>query len=140
MSCCKLKLNYKNMFTYIAVSEKPRPYEYGITQKYTRITCIAECSDGIESNRKNRETSILTIIQYNARCLAWERSRYRVRFIIITLLVHPSYLYWTMSVYISIVTSLFLFFFRFEDIFNTSEFRERMGQPHAVLENRLGIL
>ncbi|XP_012534873.1 proteasome maturation protein [Monomorium pharaonis] len=29
---------------------------------------------------------------------------------------------------------------RFEDIFNTSEFREQMGQPHAVVENHLGIL
>ncbi|XP_011858758.1 PREDICTED: proteasome maturation protein [Vollenhovia emeryi] len=28
----------------------------------------------------------------------------------------------------------------FEDIFNTSEFREQMGQPHAVVENGLGIL
>lgn len=29
---------------------------------------------------------------------------------------------------------------RFEDIFNTPEFREQMGQPHAVVENQLGIL
>jgi len=29
---------------------------------------------------------------------------------------------------------------RFEDIFNTSEFREQMGQSHAVVENHLGIL
>ncbi|XP_018058690.1 PREDICTED: proteasome maturation protein [Atta colombica] len=28
----------------------------------------------------------------------------------------------------------------FEDVFNTSEFREQMGQPHAVVENHLGIL
>ncbi|KAL6254272.1 proteasome maturation protein [Pogonomyrmex barbatus] len=28
----------------------------------------------------------------------------------------------------------------FEDIFNTPEFREQMGQPHAVIENHLGIL
>jgi len=28
----------------------------------------------------------------------------------------------------------------FEDIFNTPEFREQMGQPHAVVENSLGIL
>ncbi|GAB1861099.1 Proteasome maturation protein [Camponotus japonicus] len=28
----------------------------------------------------------------------------------------------------------------FEDIFNTPEFREQMGQPHAVVENHLGIL
>ncbi|XP_066593133.1 proteasome maturation protein [Prorops nasuta] len=28
----------------------------------------------------------------------------------------------------------------FEDIFNTVEFREQMGQPHAVVEKSLGIL
>ncbi|XP_032668303.1 proteasome maturation protein [Odontomachus brunneus] len=28
----------------------------------------------------------------------------------------------------------------FEDIFNTSEFREQMGQPHAVVENHFGFL
>ncbi|XP_020278301.1 proteasome maturation protein [Pseudomyrmex gracilis] len=28
----------------------------------------------------------------------------------------------------------------FEDIFNTPEFREQMGQPHAVVEKNLGIL
>ncbi|KYN07330.1 Proteasome maturation protein [Cyphomyrmex costatus] len=28
----------------------------------------------------------------------------------------------------------------FDDIFNTSEFREQMGQPHAIVENHLGIL
>ncbi|XP_011060102.1 PREDICTED: proteasome maturation protein [Acromyrmex echinatior] len=28
----------------------------------------------------------------------------------------------------------------FEDVFNTSEFREQMGQPHAIVENHLGIL
>ncbi|XP_014211563.1 proteasome maturation protein [Copidosoma floridanum] len=28
----------------------------------------------------------------------------------------------------------------FEDILNTSEFREQMGQPHAVVEKSLGIL
>ncbi|XP_024880792.1 proteasome maturation protein [Temnothorax curvispinosus] len=28
----------------------------------------------------------------------------------------------------------------FEDIFNTPEFREQMGQPHAVVENHLGVL
>ncbi|KAL0133037.1 hypothetical protein PUN28_000645 [Cardiocondyla obscurior] len=28
----------------------------------------------------------------------------------------------------------------FEDVFNTSEFREQMGQPHAIMENRIGIL
>ncbi|XP_018340755.1 PREDICTED: proteasome maturation protein [Trachymyrmex septentrionalis] len=28
----------------------------------------------------------------------------------------------------------------FEDVFNTSEFREQMGQPHAVVENHLGLL
>jgi len=29
---------------------------------------------------------------------------------------------------------------RFEDIFNIPEFREQIGQPHAVVENHLGIL
>jgi len=28
----------------------------------------------------------------------------------------------------------------FEDILNTAEFREQMGQPHAILEKQLGIL
>ncbi|EZA54366.1 hypothetical protein DMN91_002354 [Ooceraea biroi] len=28
----------------------------------------------------------------------------------------------------------------FEDVFNTAEFREQMGQPHAIVEDRLGIL
>lgn len=28
----------------------------------------------------------------------------------------------------------------YEDIFNTPEFREQMGQPHAVAENHLGAL
>ncbi|XP_012229127.1 proteasome maturation protein [Linepithema humile] len=28
----------------------------------------------------------------------------------------------------------------FEDIFNIPEFREQMGQPHAVVENHLGML
>ncbi|XP_031828673.1 proteasome maturation protein [Nomia melanderi] len=28
----------------------------------------------------------------------------------------------------------------FEDILNTAEFREQMGQPHAVIEKSLGIL
>nr|CAD7460900.1 unnamed protein product [Timema tahoe] len=28
----------------------------------------------------------------------------------------------------------------FEDFLNTAEFREQMGQPHAVLEKQLGIL
>ncbi|XP_014470953.1 PREDICTED: proteasome maturation protein [Dinoponera quadriceps] len=28
----------------------------------------------------------------------------------------------------------------FQDIFNTPEFREQMGQPHAVVESHLGIL
>ncbi|XP_076244999.1 proteasome maturation protein [Calliopsis andreniformis] len=28
----------------------------------------------------------------------------------------------------------------FEDILNTAEFREQMGQPHAIIEKNLGIL
>lgn len=33
-----------------------------------------------------------------------------------------------------------IFLIRFEDILNTPEFREQMGQPHAVVEKSLGIL
>jgi len=42
-----------------------------------------------------------------------------------------------------ILNMFYLFFvvtFRFEDIFNTSEFKEQMGQSHAVVEHHLGIL